>query len=372
MEQLPLVDVAAAARTSKDNYAVVKDVVFGIGMKALQRDYPDVPIGPKEYHDLVRTRDTAGMLPSGQIKTTADLMSPQQLQKWFNYYKPSLCLMLDTLWATFNLLPPDAQTTPLPNPPQTGYPDLFAVYPMTKGNLDERAIDYLQSLGHTDVNRLVEVSTGLVGLANKHYFLDVWQFIRQYFVMIESPGLLEAMGELDQDPLVHVLKTWVGGNDPIWLQHYLIDHMLYFVMPSLIAAYVANFAWPEAKALIDNVLKIERVRTWMGQSVYHHIDYYGFAMFVAAYVTPNEAIVHNFLQTMNQQPNVDAQTMLDCKPLSPRADKINAIFHNVLGKEFRQRGVGECDVFHLKFERTVEFFADEINLQVSIIPVQQQ
>ncbi|KAJ1978494.1 hypothetical protein H4R34_003187 [Dimargaris verticillata] len=151
-------------------------------------------------------------------------------------------------------------------------------------------------------------------LANKHYLREVWLYIQQYFVTIESPGLLEAVDKLDGDPLVHVLKTWVGHINLKRLQHFLINHMLYFVMPGLIAAYIANGKWQEVETLIGNVMGIERVRTWMAHRDSHHIDYYGFAMFVATYIAADSDGLPGFLQTMGQKPGVDIQNILDCKP----------------------------------------------------------
>ncbi|KAJ1970759.1 hypothetical protein H4R35_005677 [Dimargaris xerosporica] len=337
-------------------------------MKAFQSNHPNLPVSSVNFCDVFRDRDAVGMLPNGQLKSTKDLMSPQQLTKWFNYYRPSLNLMLGVLWTAFQFLPEVIHPGLLPDPSGTDFPDLFAVYPMKTDNIDILTTTYLNSLDHLEVMLIVDVTTGLLGLANKDYFHEVWLYIQRYFQMIDTPGLLKAMGQFEYNLLIRVMRTWVAENDPTWLQHYLIDHIIFFVMPSIIAAYIANGNLQEAETLIDNVMGIERVRTWMEQSEAHRIDYYGFAMFVAAYGTVDRDSVQEFLQTISQKPGVDVQEILDCKPSSDQDSKVNDIFRDVLGLTFHERGPSECQVVYMKFERVLEFSDGEIYLSTSEVP----
>ncbi|KAJ1970408.1 hypothetical protein H4R35_005879, partial [Dimargaris xerosporica] len=104
-----------------------------------------------------------------------------------------------------------------------------------------------------------------MGLANKRFYHEAWLFIQQYFQIIENPSLNVTMSELDDDPLAHVLSIWVGENNAARLRYYLINHMLYFVMPGLIAACIVNGDLQAVEALIDNVMGFRQARDWMGQ-----------------------------------------------------------------------------------------------------------
>ncbi|KAJ1979346.1 hypothetical protein H4R34_002868, partial [Dimargaris verticillata] len=162
------------------------------------------------------------------------------------------------------------------------------------------------------------------------------------------------------------------GNDPERLQHYLVSHMLYFVMPSLIAAYITNGKWQEVETLIGNVMGIERVRTWMAPQHLHRIDYYGFAMFVAAYIAADSEALPGFLRMMSEKPGVDLQQVLDCKPSSDRNSAINEIFHAEFGITFHHPHENHCRGLRENFGHNLRCFRGKFSLLKTRNPEQQQ
>ncbi|KAJ1966801.1 hypothetical protein H4R35_006897 [Dimargaris xerosporica] len=376
VEQLPLADAARFGLTSRSNNRTVQDAFFNKGQNMFQLKYPQVKASDVVYRDLVRARDAVGMLPNGQSKSTMDLMSPQQLKKWLNYYEPSLHRMLNIVNYSSSSYFLTGRQHPSYTAASNEYYDLNERYPIQSADADDLTKKYLEEIKIPWRVTLRQATTGLLGMFNKRLYQEIWPFIHQYFLIIEAPGLPSAMDDLDGDPLAHVLNTWVGGKDPARLRHYLINHMLYFIMPSVIAAFITEKMWQAVETLIDNVMAIEQVYTWMAEHEAQRIDYYGFAMFVAAFAAANgndEYMVadtetngeawQTFLQTMHAKPGVNVQDVLDCKPKSNQAEKINDIFLQEFGVVFGEREENICRPIRMKIERSLNFKLDEITLQ---------